>query len=99
MARTYRRTKLANGRVPFSKTLIDNHNYNCFVKLYQNWKFNTDNQKVPNFKDSVKIENRTFRKEIKEELRAIQNLEDAESIVLSRVRVKDIPKEVWMYCD
>lgn len=99
MARTYRRTKLANGRVPYAKTLIDSHNYNYYVKLYQNWKFNTDNQKVPNFKDSVRIENRTFRKQIKEELRTIQSFEDAQSIVLSRVRVKDIPKEVWMYFD
>lgn len=97
MAKTYRRKHLKNGRVPSVKTLIDNFNYNPFVKLHNNWKFNTDNQKVPNFKSSVSEVNKSFRLETKLQLQGVKTLEDAQKLVLKRVKRGDVRKEVWMY--
>lgn len=97
MAKTYRRKHLANGRVPAMKTLIDNFNANDFVKLHQNWKFYTDNQKVPNFKHLINLNNRAFRQEMRLQLSLVKSLDDANNLVLKKHKREDILRVVWRY--
>ena len=99
MAKTYRRKKLANGRVPKHKTLIDHYKANSFVKFYDDFRFFTDKQKVPSFKEFTNNQNKLDRKNIKEELSRVKSREDAENLVLKKTKKTPLSKYIWWYFD